>query len=471
MISSRYYGSIKLHLILKLVGGFLIFWLVVLLLHLTVYGAELEPSKYVLVSLLIPVAALLEFFVRDKRCRSLSALTHGEIWTTTQREVLFVLVAVFGVIVMSKDADLSRVALATFVVLYSAWISWMNSVGHRILQRALYENSQKGRANAVVLASPSQIEKNGAMAMTSTFPGADFLGYVPFGSNTGSIAATASAPILGDFSSLREICRDYKVRMLVTLGLEEKTDLIKSLQELCDSMGMRLIWSDDKRANFRGKMDSHLSGSHLYLTNWSEPLEDPLNRFTKRIFDLVFAGAVSLIVVPPLCAAVWTLHRLFSPGPLFYTQKRTGRNGELFDVLKFRSMHINDCPGKQAEVGDSRFFPGSSILRKCSIDEMPQFLNVLRGEMSVVGPRPHFIDHDVQFATLVGDYPVRHFAKPGITGLAQVKGLRGEIENPLKIKHRIRLDHFYLRHWSPLLDICIICETARQVIFPPKSAR
>ena len=470
MISSRYYGSIKLHFLFKLLGGFALFWFLVWALHLAVYGDRLEPSKYVLVSLLVPVAAMLEFSIRDKQGRSLSGLPRNRIWTQSQREILFVLVAIFGIIVMSKDSDISRVFLSSFAILYAFWISWMNHFGHPMLQRMLFRTSQKGRANAVVLANAGQIQNDGAMAMTGTFPGADFLGCVPFGEPSPALSASTTLPILGDFKNLREICENYKVRLLVTLGLEEKSELVRSLQELCDSMGMRLVWSDDKRGLFRGKIDSHLSGSHLFLTNWSEPLEDPINRFIKRSFDLFFAGAVSLIIIPPLCAFVWILHRLFSRGPLFYSQPRTGRNGEIFQILKFRTMHLNDCPGLQASKGDPRIFPGAGLLRKTSLDEMPQFLNVLRGEMSVVGPRPHYVDHDRQFAEYIDDYPVRHFAKPGITGLAQAKGRRGEIGDPMKIKQRIVFDHFYLRNWSVLLDICIICETARQVIFPPKTA-
>ncbi|MCB1090673.1 MAG: sugar transferase, partial [Verrucomicrobiae bacterium] len=163
--------------------------------------------------------------------------------------------------------------------------------------------------------------------------------------------------------------------------------------------------------------------------------------------------------------------RIVSPGPLFYRQKRTGRNGEIFEVYKFRTMHVNDTPGAQAKVGDPRIFPGGRFLRKSSLDEIPQFINVLLGEMSVVGPRPHFVDHDSQFAEIVHDYSVRHFAKPGVTGLAQVKGCRGETDTHLKVRQRVRLDHFYLRNWSLLMDVCIVCDTAIQVIFPPKSAR
>lgn len=259
--------------------------------------------------------------------------------------------------------------------------------------------------------------------------------------------------------------------MLLALGLDDHPELIRKLQRLCDSLGMRLIWVDDNKRRFSGNLDTHQAGSEILLTNWREPMEDPINRSIKRAMDLVISGFVSLTILPVLCVFVWILHRLFSPGPLFYKQPRTGRDNEVFEVYKFRTMHVNDTPGVQAKSGDSRIFPGGNFLRKASLDEFPQFLNVLKGEMSVVGPRPHFVDHDEQFAGVVETYKIRHFAKPGVTGLAQVRGYRGETDTDQKVRHRVTMDQFYLRNWSILLDIYIILCTGVQVFFPPKSAR
>lgn len=468
MISDRYHGSIRLHLLLKMAGGSLLFWATVWGLHLTVYDAELLPSNYLWASFLVPAAAIFEFLIRERRYRSLAGLSRSQIWGVTQREVLFTLVALFGVIVMSKDDRLSRAFLAAFFMLYSFWVAWMNLVGHRLLHRRLFQRSLHP-ANTLVLAPSREIERDGALEMSDAVPGAEVLGYVSYGGE--AVATMPTFPVLGDFENIREICRSCHAKMLLALGLEARPDLIRSLQQLCDSLGMRLIWVDDREGHFPGNLDAHQSGSRLFLTNWREPLEDPMNRAVKRAFDLFFSLAVTVLVLPPLCLFVWLLHRCFSPGPLFYRQPRTGRQGEVFQVYKFRSMHLNATPGMQARAGDPRFFPGASFLRKSSLDEMPQFLNVLHGEMSVVGPRPHFVDHDEQFAGIVEDYSVRHFAKPGITGLAQVKGCRGETDTDQKVRQRVRLDHFYLRRWSLLLDVCIVCDTVFQIIFPPKSAR
>lgn len=471
MISHRYRGLIKLHFLLKQLGGLALFWATVWVLHLVVYRADLLPANYVWVSFLVPAAAVFEVLVREERMRSLGGLSRAQIWSLTQREILFALVAIFGVIVMSKDERLSRVFLALFFFGYSLWITWMNQVGHRLLHKALYRRSRHSlsHANTVVLAPPQEIERDGALDMSGTLPGADVLGYVNFG--PGSIAGAPSYPVLGDFGNIREICRQCHARLLLALGLDDRPDLVRQLQQLCDSLGMRLIWVDDKRSRFSGKFDSHRAGSHLFFTNWQEPLEDPINRLLKRGFDLAFSAGVVLAILPAMCVGVKTLQLLFSRGPLFYRQKRTGRNGEVFEVYKFRTMHLNDNPGTQATKGDPRIYPGAAFLRRASIDEFPQFLNVLFGDMSIVGPRPHFIDHDLSFAEIVHDYPVRHFAKPGITGLAQVRGCRGETDTALKVRHRVRYDHFYLRHWSLMMDVCIISDTVLQVVIPPRNAR
>lgn len=476
MISHRYYGLIRLHFLLKQIGNLTLFWGLVWVLHLIFYGTELAPTNYARVSFLVPGAAILEFLVREERLRSLGGLSRSQVWSITQRELLFSLVAIFGLIVMSKDDSYSRVFLAIYFGASSAWTAWMNLVGYRLLHRSLYARNRVGErpsgrhhANTVVLASPREIERDSALHMTASVPGAEVLGYVTYGG--GAVATMPAFPVLGDFANLKDICRTCHAKLLLALGLDDQPDLIRSLQQLCDSLGMRLIWVDDKIDRFRGNLDSRREGSKLILTNWQEPLEDPMNRVIKRTADIAISGIVCLTVLPALCAFVKILQILHSPGPLLYRQKRTGRDGEIFEVLKFRTMHLNDSPGRQATIGDPRIYPGGAFLRKSSLDELPQFWNVLAGQMSVVGPRPHFVDHDLEFAEYVDDYPVRHFAKPGITGLAQVKGCRGETDTPRKVRQRVRLDHFYLRHWSPLMDLCILCDTALQVIRPPRSAR
>tara|TARA_B100000614_G_C14335875_1_gene406779 strand:- start:202 stop:705 length:504 start_codon:yes stop_codon:yes gene_type:complete len=163
-----------------------------------------------------------------------------------------------------------------------------------------------------------------------------------------------------------------------------------------------------------------------------------------------------------------------SPGPLFFKQERSGQRGRKFQILKFRSMHDRGADrsreGEQAKPGDDRVYTFGEFLRKSSIDEFPQFINVLLGNMSAIGPRPHMIQHDDEFSEQVNIYRTRHFVKPGITGLAQCKGFRGEVTELLLIEERVRYDLQYIRNWSIWLDLWIVFKTVLQVIKPPKSA-
>jgi len=161
-----------------------------------------------------------------------------------------------------------------------------------------------------------------------------------------------------------------------------------------------------------------------------------------------------------------------SPGPLLYRQTRAGIQNQKFEILKFRTMHTrNNDEARQAATDDPRIFPAGRFLRRFSIDEIPQFLNVIDGSMSVVGPRPHMVEHNDKFAELLSNYHIRAFVKPGMTGLAQVRGFRGESATREEIAARLQSDLVYLENWSLILDVSIILRTIRHLIFPPKKAR
>ncbi|MDQ3843533.1 MAG: sugar transferase, partial [Bacteroidota bacterium] len=162
---------------------------------------------------------------------------------------------------------------------------------------------------------------------------------------------------------------------------------------------------------------------------------------------------------------------LESPGPIFFVQLRSGKRNKPFRCLKFRSMYVNrESDLKQATKKDSRVTRVGSFLRKSSLDEFPQFINVFKGEMSLVGPRPHMIRHTEDYSKIVDDYMIRHFLKPGITGWAQVNGCRGEITLPSQIKKRVELDLNYLENWSLWLDIKIIFLTVYNIVKGDKQA-
>ena len=196
------------------------------------------------------------------------------------------------------------------------------------------------------------------------------------------------------------------------------------------------------------------------LTFRTIPLDDPLSSLLKRLFDIVFSLAVILFILSWLTPLIALVVKVESNGPVFFTQLRNGHNFKSFKCFKFRSMVKNPKADLvQASRNDRRVTVFGQLLRKTSLDEMPQFFNVLLGEMSVVGPRPHMLSHTDMYAKKIDKFMVRHFVKPGITGLAQVSGYRGEVESDKDIIGRVQHDIFYIENWSFFLDLKIIFQT------------
>ena len=198
-------------------------------------------------------------------------------------------------------------------------------------------------------------------------------------------------------------------------------------------------------------------------------LESPfvgLNGLVKRLSDVVLASLI-LVLIAPVLLAVAIVVKLSSPGPIIFTQRRNGLDGEEIMVYKFRSMRVMDDGAvvKQATRGDPRVTPFGAFIRRTSLDELPQFVNVLQGRMSIVGPRPHAVAHNAQYRPVIRSYMVRHKVKPGITGWAQVNGCRGETDVVEKMAARVHYDLEYLRSWSLGLDLRIIARTVRQMFF------
>ena len=195
------------------------------------------------------------------------------------------------------------------------------------------------------------------------------------------------------------------------------------------------------------------------------PLDGTTNMFIKRIFDIVFSLIIIVGILLWLTPVLYVFIKLESKGPIFFKQKRNGLNYDEFYCYKFRSMNLNAIADlEQVSKNDPRITNVGKIIRKTSIDELPQFLNVLLGDMSVVGPRPHMVSHTEMYARRIDKFMVRHFIKPGITGLAQTKGFRGEVETDKDIIFRVKYDIFYLENWSLLLDIKIIYLTIYNAI-------
>jgi len=200
------------------------------------------------------------------------------------------------------------------------------------------------------------------------------------------------------------------------------------------------------------------------VTLRKNPLSRPLEKYAKRLFDIIFSLLVIVFILSWLIPILFILVKIESNGPLFFKQIREGLNSKRFECYKFRSMRRNKLENEiQTSKNDERITKIGKFIRKTSIDELPQFFNVFLGSMSVIGPRPHMISQGNKFKEIIEKYSVRHFVKPGVSGLAQVKGFRGEITKKTDIQNRVILDLFYIENWSLLLDIKIILLTILNV--------
>jgi putative colanic acid biosysnthesis UDP-glucose lipid carrier transferase len=196
------------------------------------------------------------------------------------------------------------------------------------------------------------------------------------------------------------------------------------------------------------------------------PIQKLRNQILKRSIDILISLLVIFTILSWFLPLIALLIKLTSKGPVFFIQIRTGKNNKPFPCIKLRSMRINrEADLQQAVENDPRITLPGKFLRKFSLDELPQFINVLSGDMSIIGPRPHMLHHTESYSKQVSGYMNRLTVKPGITGLSQVQGYRGEIKNQRMIANRVRLDLFYIQKWSPLLDMSVAAKTVRLMVF------
>ncbi len=241
---------------------------------------------------------------------------------------------------------------------------------------------------------------------------------------------------------------------------ELSNEQINKLVDFADNNLRELKFIPDNKDIFSKKLKYEYYDYIPILSFRAIPLQEPFNKFVKRLFDIVFASAIIVFLLSWLTPILAIIIKLESKGPVFFKQSRNGFNYKEFYCYKFRSMTPNKAAHlHQATKGDQRVTKVGKFIRKTSIDELPQFFNVLFGDMSVVGPRPHMVSHTNMYAQRVDKFMVRHFVKPGITGLAQISGFRGEIETDNDIISRVKYDIFYIENWSLLLDLKIIFQT------------
>ena len=471
MIGQRIRGIQSL--LITLQGAFLVllfwFWLAGYL-YLTSEGERINPTIFINPYLIYCIVLLLglwfEALVRGNRNTHLfdpSLITKIPL---AFRQTVVSVFALFLLLVLTKDRFLSRVFFTSFVPALYLMLLWTN---HRLPRHLAGKFFKGSRAERTLLV--------GSVARADKLKGwlgrKEGLGFRCIGilTNEPCNRTPLGLTVLGTETDLERVLLEEHVSQVILLDFlrdhAAQRNLVRPILAHGARMHILSVSADILGHPIAIEQDE---GFH-FIALHEEPLENPVSRLLKRALDLAVAIPAVVIFLPVCGAVVWLLQRIQSPGPLFYLQTRAGLQNEEFKIFKFRTMrtdHGDDA--KQATDRDDRVYPAGRFLRRFSIDEIPQFLNVLRGEMSVVGPRPHLIEHNRQFAEALEHYHSRAYVKPGLTGLAQVRGFRGETRTMDDIRQRVESDLVYLESWSLLLDVGLILRTFWQVCFPPRTA-
>lgn len=265
--------------------------------------------------------------------------------------------------------------------------------------------------------------------------------------------------ILGKIEELKKFTIENNIDEIYCSLNEISNEKLKELVEFADDNRKVIKFIPDTKEIFSKNLKVDYYELFPVLSLQKTQLHNPIIKGVKRAFDVVFSLFVILFILSWLIPVLAVLIKLESKGPVFFKQGRPGLDEEEFFCYKFRSMQVNGFTEKEASKNDPRVTKMGKLMRKTSMDELPQFFNVLLGDMSVVGPRPHLWSQNKAYASKIKKYMVRHYVKPGITGLAQVKGFRGEIETEEDMVNRIKLDVFYIENWSMIMDFKIIFQT------------
>lgn len=317
-----------------------------------------------------------------------------------------------------------------------------------------YRHKQKGGVARVVVAGVGKT----AEELTHYFRKADVAVYRPevieLNQNIGNL-----------LDQVKQIHQKTPINELYCSAVSVPSEVLSALSTYCENQLIRVRLIVDFPRWETKPLEIVFLNSIPVVNVPFTPLDEPANKMVKRVFDIFFSSFVVVFVLSWLFPLLAILIKLSSRGPVIFKQKRTGLDNREFECYKFRSMRPNEEANLiQATENDPRITRIGQFMRSTSLDEMPQFINVLRGDMSVVGPRPHMLKHTQEYASQVGSFMQRHAILPGVTGLAQVKGYRGEITHFEHLANRIKYDRFYVENWSLMLDIKIIALTAMGVV-------
>ena len=274
-----------------------------------------------------------------------------------------------------------------------------------------------------------------------------------------------SYTVVGPIEHCINYAKENRVEEIYSTILPNQNIKVEKLVQTADEHCIRIKFVPDFSRQIDNRFYISYVGDFPIITLRKDPLDDMTNRLKKRLFDIVASSFVIIFILSWLTPLLAIFIKLNSRGPVFFLQHRSGRDNKPFMCAKFRSMTVNDKSDElQATKNDPRITSVGAYLRKTNLDEFPQFFNVLKGDMSIVGPRPHMLKHTEQYSGVVNKFMVRHLLKPGITGWAQVNGYRGETETSDLMQKRVEHDLWYLENWSLMLDIKIVVMTIIQTI-------
>jgi putative colanic acid biosysnthesis UDP-glucose lipid carrier transferase len=368
---------------------------------------------------------------------------------------------VFGLVFMVgkvnvMPADLLMVGVIILVAVMAIRLSLLHfytTIKHKFPARKniiIVGNTPRGKALAQHFESTTSLPLN-------------FFGF--FDDQPDKDTQKGKSQYLGKLDQVKRFCLENDVNEIY-FSLDGNEEFYEDLKAFADDHFIFLGILPNLGDRFDRKLDAILVGDSRIpvITSRKIPLHVLINRQIKRGFDIVFSFTaltiLSFTIFPVIALAI----KLTSPGPVFFKQLRPGKNNRLFWCYKFRTMKVGCDDQKQATKGDSRVTKVGAFLRKTSLDELPQFYNVLKGDMSVVGPRPNLVKHLEEYQHNIKEYPQRHWILPGITGISQVNGLRGETADVALMKKRIDLDLFYLENWCLAMDIKIIFKTVKNML-------
>lgn len=470
MLKHRQEGLVFLHGLFLDVAIIALFLVQVAVVHFTGWIQFNAGANWSIYLMGVVVAMVWNHHALRAVAPRLGSLTFFEASQLARQQMFRLLAVLCSVGFATRDVDFSRAFIVWFVVLSSGALVLGNWLMPRRLASFLFRSL---KFRTVVLASMEDALRLQAWLGDRQYLGQTIIGCVTPPDHSRPSEEGGSGA-LGSVDQLRQIITEQRINQVIINRSQFSPLEVQVVLEEAERAGCRVRYFIDIKSTFGEEMAAvECNDSYAFAAHAAEPLDNPINCLMKRTLDLVVAIPVVCFVLPPLTLVVAIAQRFQSRGPVFHRQERSGLNRQRFYIFKYRTMHVGSESQRdtQATRNDHRIYAFGRFLRKTSLDEFPQFLNVLLGEMSVSGPRPHLLEHDQKFAAIVGSYYMRHFVKPGITGLAQSEGLRGEVVGrPELLRQRIDHDLRYVNMWSLQLDLRIIAATACQVVRPPRAA-